>query len=120
MTRLAGLILLGLLALPVEASNPTRVKKVRARPVETAEPPLAQPIPAARPAPEPMVNEKVVMAVACPQQAVARLVVNRLFGDPTYPNVRTNQLLSEAEDLRQAREEFRRFWMINQPAVVGK
>ena len=28
------------------------------------------------------------------------------------------QLLNESEDLRQAREEFHRFWMNNQPSTL--
>lgn len=100
MTRLAGLILLGLVAIPVEASNPNRIKKERPRPVQTAEPPLARPIPAPQPAAaEPMVSEKVVMALACPQQAVAKLVALRLFGYPNDPHERMARLLSESKDL---------------------
>ena len=33
------------------------------------------------------------------------------------PNERMSQLLRESEDLRQAREEFHKFWMNNQPSV---
>jgi hypothetical protein len=43
------------------------------------------------------------------------LFLNRYDSDP---NVRMNQLLNESEDLRQAREEFHRFWMNNQPSVL--
>jgi hypothetical protein len=43
------------------------------------------------------------------------LLLNRYDSDP---NVRTNQLLNESEDLRQAREEMHRFWMNNQPSVL--
>ena len=79
MTRLAGLILLGLLALPVEASNPNRIKKERPRPTQTAEPPLARPIPAPQQAArEPMLNERVVMALMCPQRVVAQFVADRM------------------------------------------
>ena len=93
MTRLAGLILLGLLAVPVEASNPSRVKKERSRPVQTAEPPLARPIPATAPAAEPMVNDRVLMALACPQQAVARLVAVRM------DRYRMARLLNESDGI---------------------
>ena len=34
------------------------------------------------------------------------------------PNVRMHQLLNQSEDLRQAREEWHRFWMNNQPSVL--
>jgi len=34
------------------------------------------------------------------------------------PGVRTQQLLNQSEDLRQAREEWHRFWMNNQPSVL--
>jgi hypothetical protein len=37
--------------------------------------------------------------------------------DDSDPNVRADQLLNESEDLRQAREEFHRFWMNNQPSM---
>jgi hypothetical protein len=33
-------------------------------------------------------------------------------------NVRMQQLLNQSEDLRQAREEWHRFWMNNQPSVL--
>jgi len=118
MTRLAGLVLLGLFAVPVNASNPNRVKKERPRPVQTVEPPLARPIPAPQPAPEPMVNAKVVMALACPQQAVAKLVVGRLRGYSDDPNERMARLLIESEDLRQARIQFQALWMNNQPRTL--
>lgn len=32
------------------------------------------------------------------------------------PNLRTQELLNQSEDLRQARLEWRRFWMIDQPS----
>ena len=34
------------------------------------------------------------------------------------PNARMSQLLNESEDLRNAREEWHRFWMNNQPSVL--
>ena len=43
------------------------------------------------------------------------LFLNRYDSDPNY---RMSQLLNESEDLRQAREEFHRFWMNNQPSVL--
>jgi hypothetical protein len=43
------------------------------------------------------------------------LFLNRYDSDPNY---RMTQLLNESEDLRQAREEFHRFWMNNQPSVL--
>jgi hypothetical protein len=43
------------------------------------------------------------------------LFLNRYDSDPNY---RMNQLLNESEDLRQAREEWHRFWMNNQPSVL--
>jgi hypothetical protein len=56
-------------------------------------------------------------------------IVGELMGTPVQiviayawgildPNYRMNLLLNESEDLRQAREEMRRFWMNNQPAVL--
>jgi hypothetical protein len=32
------------------------------------------------------------------------------------PHLRMNELLNQSEDLRQARLEWRRFWMIDQPS----
>ena len=32
------------------------------------------------------------------------------------PNLRMNELMNQSEDLRQARLEWRRFWMIDQPS----
>ncbi|MSR54817.1 MAG: hypothetical protein EXS09_16240 [Gemmataceae bacterium] len=43
------------------------------------------------------------------------LFLNRYDSDP---NTRTAELLNESEDLRQAREEWHRFWMNNQPSVL--
>ena len=43
------------------------------------------------------------------------LMLNQYDSDP---NVRTHQLLNQSEDLRQAREEWHRFWMNNQPSVL--
>jgi len=43
------------------------------------------------------------------------LFLNRYDSDPNY---RMTQLLNESEDLRQARDEFHRFWMNNQPSVL--
>jgi len=43
------------------------------------------------------------------------LFLNRYDSDP---NTRMAELLNESEDLRQAREEWHRFWMNNQPSVL--
>ena len=107
MTRLAGLILLGLLALPVEASNPNRVKKERPRPTQTAEPPLARPIPAPQPASEPVIAARLVEVLVCPDRGLTRLVLDQLNRYPAEPTARMIQLLDEAEDLRRARNVIR-------------
>lgn len=43
------------------------------------------------------------------------LFLNRYDSEP---NVRMTQLLNESEDLRQAREEWHRFWMNNQASTM--
>lgn len=43
------------------------------------------------------------------------LLLNQYDSEPT---VRTSQLLNHSEDLRQAREEWHRFWLNNQPSVL--
>lgn len=43
------------------------------------------------------------------------LFLNRYDSDPNY---RMTQLLNESEDLRQARDEWHRFWMNNQPSTL--
>jgi len=45
MTRLAGLVLLSALAVPAAASHPTRARQEKPRPTQSAEPPLAVPVP---------------------------------------------------------------------------
>ena len=102
MKRPAGLTILLLMVLSADASNPTRAQKVRPRPIQSAEPPLAVPVPApqpARAAAEPIVPERVWQAVLYPERALARLVVSRLIGYPDDPIRRMNRLLSESEDL---------------------
>jgi hypothetical protein len=118
MHRIVGLTVLGLLAIPVDASNPSHTKKEKPRPTESAEPPLAPPIPIPPAAPEPLVSTELIEAVLCPHAVVAKLVVTRLIEDPNDPNVRMRRLLNESEDLRQAREELHKFWMNNQPSVL--
>ena len=51
MSRLAGLIVLSALAIPANASHPTRARQEKPRPTHSAEPPLAVPTPIP-PAPE--------------------------------------------------------------------
>jgi hypothetical protein len=41
------------------------------------------------------------------------LPINMYSSDP---NLRMNELLNQSEDLRQARLEWRRFWMVDQPS----
>ena len=35
------------------------------------------------------------------------------------PNVRTNELLNQSENLRQANEEVHRFWFVNQASTLS-
>ena len=93
MTRLAGLILLGLLAVPVEASNPSRIKMERPKPVETAEPPLAKPIPVAQPAAEPVRDSRALEAIVWPGRVIVRLVAERV------DRYRMSRLLNESEGI---------------------
>jgi hypothetical protein len=57
-----------------------------------------------------------VVALAAVLPNTGCLFMNRYDSDPNY---RTQQLLNESEDLRQAREEMHRFWMNNQPSVLS-
>jgi hypothetical protein len=119
MQRLVGLALLAVLTIPATASHPPVTRKERPRPTESAEPPLAVPLPAPPSTQEPVFNDRVLETVLCPNQAVARWVVSRMFGDPTDPNVRMNRLLNESEDLRAARQAFQAFWLGNRPSVLS-
>lgn len=118
MTRLAGLTVLALVALPADASNPTRTQKSRPRPVQSAEPPLAVPIPAQPAVTVPVISTRLWEIILRPERALAKFVVTRLIGFPSDPNVRVNQLLNESEDLQQARAELHQFWMNDQPSVL--
>jgi len=108
MQRLVGLALLAILTIPATASHPTPVRKEKPRSTQSAEPPLAVPLPIPPSAPEPVLTADVLETVLCPDRALAKWVVPRVFGGPT-----------ESEDLRQAREEMHRFWMGNQPSVLS-
>jgi hypothetical protein len=55
------------------------------------------------------------MALLASLPNVGCLFMNRYDSDP---NIRMTQLLNESEDLRQWREEKRRFWMNNQPSTL--
>ena len=114
MKRLAGLTVLLLVALPVAASNPNRIKKERTRPVQTAEPPLARPIPA-QPAAPPVLNDRVVRTALCPHRLLANLVLRGYDSDFHYWRL---VLSGTSRDLAEARVEFHQFWMGNQPSVL--
>ena len=71
MTRLAGLIVLSALALPANASNPTQARQKKPRPTQSAEPPLAVPLPnpAGQPAlPDRRRTDQVTMADHLPSR----------------------------------------------------
>lgn len=57
----------------------------------------------------------VALALIASLPNVGCLFLNRYDSDP---NERMRQLLNESEDLRQVREEKRRFWMNNQPSLL--
>jgi len=119
MKRLVGLAVLATLAVPATASQPTPTRKEKPRPTQSAEPPLAMPQAIPPSPPEPILDEQVLETVLCPDRALAKWVVGRVFGDLSDPNERMNQLLRESEDLVQAREHWHRFWMNNQPSVLS-
>jgi hypothetical protein len=101
MRRLTGLAVLAILTIPATASHPTPIRKEKPRPTESAEPPLAAPLPVPpSAAPEPILDERVLETVLCPNQALAKWVVTRVFGDFDDPNVRMNQYLPDSERLR--------------------
>ena len=85
------------------------------RPTQSAEPPLALPIPNAPPAPEPVLNSRLVEYILFPNRWLCEEVMDRTGFSA---HIRMNRLLRESEDLLQAREEFHRFWMNNQPSVL--
>jgi hypothetical protein len=115
MKRFAGLAVLATLTIPADASHPTPTRKEKPRPTQSAEPPLALPLPIP---PSTILDERLLETILCPNRALAKWVVNRLFGYPNDPNERMNRLLRESEDLAQAREEWHQFWMNNQPSVL--
>jgi hypothetical protein len=119
MQRLAGLVVLATLAIPADASHPHLTRQEKPRPTQSAEPPLAVPLPIPPSTPTTILDERVLETILCPNQALAKWVVTRVFGDPNDPNWRMERLLKESEDLSQAREEFHRFWMNNQPSVLS-
>jgi hypothetical protein len=57
---------------------------------------------------------RLVVKLALPQPQIGQFAW--ALSDPNY---RMTQLLYESEDLRQAREEFHRFWMNNQPSTLS-
>lgn len=102
-----GLVVLAVLAaltLPAAASNPTQTKKVKPRPTQSAEPPLALPIPALpQPAPVPLLNDGMLQTLLCPNRALVNWVFGGLDVYQAAPTARMEQLLNESENLRQAR-----------------
>jgi len=56
-----------------------------------------------------------MVAMFCVLPNTGCLFLNRYDSDP---NTRMAELLNESEDLRQARDEWHRFWMNNQPSVL--
>ena len=108
MKRLAGLTVLLLVALPVAASNPNRIKKERLRPVQTAEPPLARPIPA-QPASTSVVSDRVVRTALCPHHLLANLVLKGYDSDFHYWRL---VLGGTSPELAEARVEFHQFGVI--------
>lgn len=62
-----------------------------------------------------LVVREAMMYLALPQPQFARFLLEQATNDP---NARMARLLNESEDLRQAREEIRRFWMNNKPSVL--
>jgi hypothetical protein len=65
---------------------------------------------------EPMLSSKLVETLLLPDRALAQFILDRTGLTPA--NVRMQQLLNQSEDLRQAREQWHRFWMNNQPSVL--
>jgi hypothetical protein len=66
-------------------------------------------LPKLRIAPRPL-HERLIEFVVCPIKPIVEYFDS--------PNSRMMRLLTESEDLRQAREEMHRFWMNNQPSVL--
>ena len=97
MKRLVGLAVLLTLVNPTDASDPIRARMEKPRPTQSAEPPLALPIPALPGlGAEPTLGARLLEAVVSPQRVVVRLVVDRLFDGP---QARMRRLLAESEDL---------------------
>jgi hypothetical protein len=112
MTRLAGLIVLAALAIPATASHPTRARQEKPRPTQSAEPPLALPVPIPPAGPATAAGDRVLMMVLCPDRALAGFVTDQVN------RYRMSLLLNESDNFEQPREEFHRFWMNNQPSVL--
>jgi hypothetical protein len=112
MSRLAGLIVLSALAIPAAASHPTRARQEKPRPTQSAEPPLAVPVPIPPAGPAATAGDRVLMTVLCPDRALIRFVTDQVSRSLAA------RLPDESEELRQARDEFHRFWMNNQPGVL--
>jgi Bacterial type II and III secretion system protein len=98
--RLAVLLVAGLFIGPVLAD------RKKASPCEVTPPAIAAaPAPADKPCP-------AGLTLPSPQY------LNNAEQYCPDPTTRMQQLLNESEDLKQAREEFHRFWMNNQPSTL--
>ena len=117
MTRLAIAIALGLGALPCAASAPQPATKTKVKPrAVLPNPPPNVPMQIPPTIREPILSSKLVETVLFPDRALAQLLLARAGLTPAH--IRMQQLLNESEDLRQARKEWHRFWMNNQPGVL--
>jgi hypothetical protein len=123
MKRLLPLAVLAFLAVPADASDPRPVRiDKKPRPVRFSgnviglQQPGGWVVRPVEPEPEPILSDRLVEAVVCPDLALARIAADRL--KPYAAQLRVRRLLNESEDLRQAREEWHLFWMNNQPSVL--
>ena len=110
-----ALVAISCLSIEATASDPTK-----SRPTKNS-------VPASQKAPNPYlvavanakkVEEHRVWSHVCELTLSPTSFVVKYYCDEADPNDRMAKLLRESEDLRQARAEWHKFWMNNQPAVL--
>jgi hypothetical protein len=109
-------IIAAVLTATSSASDPSGTRRVKKAVTNATAPtnPIAQ-VMAELAARERRLARDVAELLAGPQPRIVQFMLRRCHDDP---NFRMQRLLNESEDLRQAREEFHRFWKNNQPSVL--
>jgi len=118
MTRFAAVVVaVAAFTLPCAASAPQLATKTKAKPrVVLPNPPPILPMQIPPTIREPLLSANLVETILFPDRALAEFILDRTG---LSAQIRMRKLLNESEDLRQARQEWHRFWMNNQPSVLS-